>query len=522
LQKIPRALNDLPKTLDETYERTLQCIDEEKWEYTCRIFQFLTVSARPPRVEELAEIFAIEADGGTTGIPEFNPRWRSPNSEAAVLAACSSLVTVVNVYGDQVVQFAHFSVREFLVSDRLQRSQRLSQFHVVHRPAHTFLAKACLTILLQLNSRIHKNSIGKMFPLATYAAQYWVGHAQRGDVSSLIESGMESLFDGDKPYFAPWIWVYDVDNPSGPHMDRTNPGKPEATPLYYAALCGFLEMVERLIDTHPSDVDTRASDGGTPLHAALRKGHSDVALFLLGNGADAKAQNSRKETPLHLASRQGDIKVMKTLMKYGADLDAENGDGETPLSLASSNGMPKAAGLLLDHGAGADNRGSQGRTALHVASENGHHGIVRLLANKGAAIDARDRNDRTPLHLAADKGKPIVAKVLLDQGANVDARDAPEDWTPLHLASSGGRVDIVRLLLNCKADVNAQDEGGWTALHLAAYNGHEQVGEILLEHGADWYRKNDEDKTPFDLALESHHGEMEKLLSRQASEGTRG
>jgi hypothetical protein len=67
---IRKVLNDLPKTLDETYSRTLLGIDEEKREYAQRLFQCLMVSIRPLRVEELAEILAIQFD--EEALPIFN------------------------------------------------------------------------------------------------------------------------------------------------------------------------------------------------------------------------------------------------------------------------------------------------------------------------------------------------------------------------------------------------------------------------------------------------------------------
>ena len=76
-----------------------------------------------------------------------------------------------------------------------------------------------------------------MFPLATYAAEHWVGHAQCGRVSLLIEDGMDHLFE-DNSRFAAWIWVYDIDYPSGPHMDSNKPGIPELKhPHYITQLC---------------------------------------------------------------------------------------------------------------------------------------------------------------------------------------------------------------------------------------------------------------------------------------------
>jgi len=502
LQRIRKVLEELPKTLDETYERTLQGIDEEKWECAYRIFQFLTVAVRPLLIEELAEVFAIQADRETTGIPEFNARWRPANAEEAVLSACPSLITITaNIYGEQIVQFSHFSVQEFLTGHRLATST-LSRYHVLPRHAHTFLAKACLSILLRLSTRIHKGSVKKMFPLVTYAAENWVDHAHRGDdASSLADNGMEHLFDKKKPYFAAWLWVYDMDNPSGRHMTHTHPEKPGVAPLYYAALCGFHDMVNSLVNAHPEDVDTRGGNGGTPLHAALRKGRSEVALFLLQHCTKADVKDSKHQTPLHIASQQGYTEVIRSLVTHGVDVNAEDRENETPLSLASRHGRLEAIPLLLHHGADASHQGPSGQAPLHVASTNGHHEVAQLLLNNGADSNVRDRYSQTPLHLASDQGCLDVASVLLKHGADVDAKDE-RGWTPLHMASSGGQVEAARLLLENGADVNAEEQDGWTALHLAAYNGHYRAVGLLLECGADRCKQNKEGNTPSQVISE--------------------
>jgi hypothetical protein len=177
---IQGALNELPKTLDETYRQALLSIDKENREYAQRLFQCLTVSIRPLRVVELAEVLAIrfEADGH----PEYNADWRLRNAEEAVLSVGSSLISVVNVDGSKVVQFSHFSVKEFLTSDRLSTfGNDLSNYQILPCPAHTILAKACLSILLKLDDRIDKTTIENL-PLAPYAARHWVDHAQVNDL----------------------------------------------------------------------------------------------------------------------------------------------------------------------------------------------------------------------------------------------------------------------------------------------------------------------------------------------------
>src|SRR5712691_8930030 len=96
LRDIRSTLDELPKTLDETYERILQAIPEKKRKDAHCIFQWLMVSSRPLRVKEVAEVFAINFDEEMSGIPKFDPSWRDPNAETAVLSACSTLVTIVD------------------------------------------------------------------------------------------------------------------------------------------------------------------------------------------------------------------------------------------------------------------------------------------------------------------------------------------------------------------------------------------------------------------------------------------
>ncbi|KAH9957508.1 hypothetical protein BC827DRAFT_653255 [Russula dissimulans] len=117
--RIRKALDELPATLDETYERTLLDIDEENWSYAHRLFQCLVVAFHPLRVKELAEFlaFEFEEEGTTT----FRADWRSEDPSHVVLFTCSSLIAVVYVDGSAIVEFSHFSVKEYLTSTRIAK-----------------------------------------------------------------------------------------------------------------------------------------------------------------------------------------------------------------------------------------------------------------------------------------------------------------------------------------------------------------------------------------------------------------
>jgi hypothetical protein len=158
----------------------------------------------------------------------------------------------------RIVQFSHFSVKEFLTSTRLATSSGgVSHYHIALEPAHTILAQACMSVLLRFDNWVKPSDVGNSSPLAKYAAEHWVAHVQFGKASSCLRKAMEYLFDPDKPYFRAWLQLHDIDtDPPGftfhPFAPRE---KSRATPLYYAALCGFQDLVEHLIVNNPEHVN---------------------------------------------------------------------------------------------------------------------------------------------------------------------------------------------------------------------------------------------------------------------------
>src|SRR6266702_2343718 len=118
-----RFLNELPETLDETYERILRCINKAQKDDARLLLQCLTVAVRPLRVDELAELLAFDFQASSSGgIPKLKEDWRWDDEEEAVLSTCSSLIAIVPDGDSRVVQFSHFSVKEYLTSPRLARS----------------------------------------------------------------------------------------------------------------------------------------------------------------------------------------------------------------------------------------------------------------------------------------------------------------------------------------------------------------------------------------------------------------
>ena len=374
------------------------------------------VAVRPLRVEELAEVLAF--DFNAEGMPKLNLSWRWEDQEEAVTSACSSLVMIVKDGDSRVVQFSHFSVKEFLTADRLAEPMRdVSSYHIQLKAAHAVLAQACLGVLLRLDDRIDGDCI-ESFPLARYAARYWPTHARVENVLSRIKNGMECLFDADKPYFATWLWIYNEDL-EGSSMTTMRPEKPDAVPLYYAALLGFRDLAEHLISEHPEHVNARGGMHGTPMHAAVYAEHTNILSLLIEHGANMESlsMSKNKRTPLNYAAWDGRLEVGQYLLDRGADIGARDGQRSTPLMRAVYREHVEFTRMLIEHGAVIDARDHVGWTSLHWAAENGRTECARLLLEHGADVNARDNHGKTPSQLGSYWGRREFVELLFEYGA---------------------------------------------------------------------------------------------------------
>jgi ankyrin repeat protein len=357
-----------------------------------------------------------------------------------------------------VVQFSHFSVKEFLTSSRIADSSAdVSRFHILLEPAHTILAEACLCILLRLGGLVDEDNVKVKFPLTRYAAEHWVDHVRYENVSSHIRERMEDLFDPDKPHFAAWLQVRDIDTlPLYRSLlyyfaYTSHDGSKKATPLYYAALCGFHGLTKQLVIKHRPHVNTVGGYFMSPLGAALRGEHFKVAQVLYDHGADVNVRGSNDRTALYGASCSGHFEIVQWLLSHGANPNFRGkGTGSwTPLHGAAFFGHVGASQLLLQYKADINNRDASSRTPLHVAAQYQRVDVVRLLLEHGADVNARDISQRTPLFGLVDDDVDYrdleVARLLVEHGANIDVEDS-SGRTAFQVASEIGYHDFAKFL----------------------------------------------------------------------------
>ena len=186
-------MNSLPKTLDDTYERILLGIDELWRDDVHKVLQWLCFALRDVTLGEVVDALAVTVVDG----PSFDPdeRYADPRD---ILTRCSSLVSTAR--GD-VLRLAHFSVKEYLVSDRL-RSGGARMHAVMKTTANELIAQTCLAYLLHFKTvDCPDRSTIDNYPLAEYAAAYWLEHVrlEKDNMSHTLQSLILGLFETSGP-----------------------------------------------------------------------------------------------------------------------------------------------------------------------------------------------------------------------------------------------------------------------------------------------------------------------------------
>lgn len=146
--------------------------------------------------------------------------------------------------------------------------------------------------------------------------------------------------------------------------------------LFRAVWEGDVEVVR----TAGADVNLKDPVGRTPLGIAAERGHADVAMFLVENGAEVNVTDANGNTPLiFIIHKIGDSVLTKRLLEKGAAVNVQNRTGETALMYAAWRGYQEIVQLLLAHDADVTLKNRQGDTALTLAEAKGHLATVEML-----------------------------------------------------------------------------------------------------------------------------------------------
>ena len=133
--------------------------------------------------------------------------------------------------------------------------------------------------------------------------------------------------------------------------------------------------------TAGEDVNTCGKYERTALHLAAKTGNTQIAAYLLSNGANVNCKNAHGFTPIYVAAIANNVEVLEKLVNVPtAQIDAVDVGGMSALIASSCNGCrDEIISCLISAGASGTLRDSIGRCALDWAREKGFRSIENLL-----------------------------------------------------------------------------------------------------------------------------------------------
>ncbi|KAI9873035.1 MAG: hypothetical protein M1830_000904 [Pleopsidium flavum] len=487
IDAVRKTLKTLPRTLDETYERILKSIDEDYQDEAFLALQWLAFSARPMRLEEIAE--AVSMAGKEPPVYDPENRLSDPTD---VLTICSSLVTLTTRKGERnlhepeevnELRLAHFSVKEYLISQRIT-----GRFRIEEILANLAIAKACLTYLLYFDFEMVFKEVLDEYPLLRYAAQFWPEHVRAMPEDSSepsLDSLVLRLLGSNEVHCLNWQKIYPHrETPYASVDSEFYPStKGLASLLYYSSFFNLSKLTSSLISSG-MDVNTQGERFGNALQAAACQGNETIVQLLLAAEADVNAQGGRYGNALQAAASHGNETIVQLLLAAGADVNAQGGLYNSALQPAAARGNVIIVQLLLTAEADVNAQGGQYGNALQAAAAGRKKTIVQLLLAAGADVNAQGGWYGNALQAAAVERSETIVQLLLAAEADVNTQGGYYG-NALQAAAVAGNEIIVQLLLAAGADINAEDRGYGSALQAAALRGNETIVQLLLAAGAD-------------------------------------
>ncbi|KAJ0160764.1 Ankyrin-2 [Colletotrichum tanaceti] len=497
---IEQRLTSLPRTLDETYERMLQNIPPESQEPAQQMLSILCCATRPLTVPELIDVLAVDAIGplktGNTPIFDIERRVEDMDDLRQI---CPGFTEVVIDHSTKAatIRIAHFSVQEYLESERIAQHKNAAPYRVQIANAHALMASICLAFLLEEDlENLHVNEIREEYPFVDYAAQHWPHHFHKSTQREKLDRQAIELFTNGRGSLTTSIKVWNLDQYNG-----DIPGGQLPTELYYASFLGLSSVIDALFSESRDPpglqssaafdmLNARCGYHGTPLQAAATRGHHDVVKALLEKGARpnvnffiSSPSHSGYGTPLMAAAGEGHKNVVELLLNHGVNINAKT-RFETAIRTAAGKGNYKIVELLLERGSHLD------ENALIAAAGSGSKETVKVLLHAGASINALYSDygkTETALTVAIEKGDEEVAELLLRNGAQLSiSRSGGKVREALDLDRTHEPIDsgVVRLLVQyfiAAGNEQPDIEGRFpTYLEAAAEIGDERLVRSLL------------------------------------------
>ncbi|OQE87185.1 hypothetical protein PENNAL_c0020G03071 [Penicillium nalgiovense] len=257
--------------------------------------------------------------------------------------------------------------------------------------------------------------------------------------------------------------------------------------LNLACRLGSIEVAREIL-SYGVKIDSEMENGERALHTALYHLRVDLALFLIGEGADVRHVSTKFGAPLS-AVFEG-LLTCKT-MSQGKFIFSWQWEDGFPSDLFPGNVLRGFGEPISDSESESEeeersHRKTFGRSRITLA-ENRRHALCRnlidILLQAGAEVNPPPTALGTPLEVASYMGDMPMIDVLVKHGANLNSVGG-DYGSPLIASMKGKHQNVFLNLLDRGIDVNVPSKFGTALLYACQYGDLKKI-QILLEHGAD-------------------------------------
>jgi ankyrin repeat protein len=315
--------------------------------------------------------------------------------------------------------------------------------------------------------------------------------------------------------------------------------------LHYLPEEGSVEMLKLLLEKCPTGMSVTGVDchGFTPIHLAVRRGHTGVVDLLLHlPSMDANIDATVNASPPSGLKpwESDDLELCRPNLFLKAPKELPTAGNLTPLHFAAMHGHTEIVSLLLKWaGIRVAPLDTKGLSPFDYSIQNGHLGVVKLLLEEGEPFtllncDKQMTTLENLLHVAIQHGYTEIAVFLLN---TLGLRTQPLTHTNtqfsnhqsrlLDLAARENRFKIIQYILKCQPEVDVNDSTQLAAdpglvassLNFAALGGHREAArELLNHHNLDVNAKDNKKRTPLLCAMEQDKlGVVKALCSDPAN-----
>lgn len=397
-------IKGLPDGLESTYETLLRHTASQYPEQITdmkTLLRCLVIASPTLTAASLAEILAMQP-----GQPylDFDAVATDPYDILDIIAPFVVLTDQEKV--QSVVKLSHYSLDEYLLSDRIRQSQA-SEFHVDYAEGNAWLACTSLQYLTFdvfdcLTYGIPRPGIPLSLPedyaFRRYATLNWFRHYGRARTVSTFRNRCE-------PYLRRLLGSY----------------------------C-YKQWQEEYAREYPYDEIYQYS----PIGFTISQGMDEIVDDMLAPLADINASIGGPDgiTCLTLAAKWNRASIVRKLLDLGSRLEVVNAKGRTALHAACEFASREAFDILLEAGANVHARASSGSTPFYLACRGGDTAIVKRLRDCGCDINSRTHDSWTPIMEAVENGHEDVVDLLLEWGADLTIT-TKQRWTVFLIAEDG-------------------------------------------------------------------------------------